>query len=69
MTQKRIFFKGGAGKAGKHAIAYLLGQGHKVLMPLLVFLLRKKSSQPLCGVFHCDAQSHNIGNSKHQLQK
>jgi hypothetical protein len=21
-------------------------------MPLLVFLLRKKSSQPLCGVFH-----------------
>lgn len=31
MTQKRIFFTGGAGKAGKHAIAYLLEQGHKVL--------------------------------------
>lgn len=38
MTQKRIFFTGGTGKAGKHAIAYLLEQGHKVLnvdlMPL-----------------------------------
>jgi nucleoside-diphosphate-sugar epimerase len=31
MTQKRIFFTGGTGKAGKHAIAYLLEQGHKVL--------------------------------------
>src|SRR5690606_23887936 len=27
----RIFFTGGSGKAGKHAIAYLLGQGHKVM--------------------------------------
>lgn len=38
MTQKRIFFTGGTGKAGKHAIAYLINQGHKVLnvdlMPL-----------------------------------
>jgi nucleoside-diphosphate-sugar epimerase len=38
MTQKRIFFTGGSGKAGKHVIPYLLGQGHKVLnvdlMPL-----------------------------------
>lgn len=38
MTQKRIFFTGGTGKAGKHAIAYLIEQGHKVLnvdlMPL-----------------------------------
>ena len=31
MTQKRIFFTGGSGKAGKHVIPYLLGQGHKVL--------------------------------------
>ena len=31
MTQKRIFFTGGTGKAGKHAIAYLIEQGHKVL--------------------------------------
>lgn len=38
MTQKRIFFTGGSGKAGKHVIPYLLDQGHKVLnvdlMPL-----------------------------------
>lgn len=27
----RIFFTGGSGKAGKHAISYLLGQGHQVL--------------------------------------
>ena len=31
MTKQRIFFTGGSGKAGKHAIAYLLAQGHKVL--------------------------------------
>ncbi|GAB3016344.1 NAD-dependent epimerase/dehydratase family protein [Spirosoma pulveris] len=31
MTQKRIFFTGGSGKAGKHVIPYLLDQGHKVL--------------------------------------
>ena len=26
----RIFFTGGAGKAGRHAVAYLTAQGHKV---------------------------------------
>lgn len=31
MTKKRIFFTGGSGKAGKHAIQYLLDQGHRVL--------------------------------------
>lgn len=31
MTQKRIFFTGGTGKAGKHVIPYLLERGHKVL--------------------------------------
>ena len=31
MTKKRIFFTGGSGKAGKHVVAYLLEQGHKVL--------------------------------------
>ena len=31
MTSKRIFFTGGSGKAGKHAIAYLLDQGHRVM--------------------------------------
>ena len=31
MTQKRLFFTGGSGKAGKHVVPYLLGQGHKVL--------------------------------------
>ncbi|RYF64243.1 MAG: NAD(P)-dependent oxidoreductase [Cytophagaceae bacterium] len=31
MTKKRIFFTGGTGKAGKHAIAYLLDQGHRVM--------------------------------------
>ena len=31
MTQKRIFFTGGAGKAGKHVIPYLLDQGHRVM--------------------------------------
>ena len=31
MTQKRIFFTGGSGKAGKHAIQYLINKGHKVL--------------------------------------
>ena len=38
MTKMRVFFTGGAGKAGKHVIPYLLDQGHKVmnvdLMPL-----------------------------------
>lgn len=27
----RILFTGGSGKAGRHAVAYLLGQGHRVL--------------------------------------
>lgn len=27
----RIFFTGGSGKAGKHVISYLLGQGHRVM--------------------------------------
>ncbi len=31
MTQKRIFFTGGSGKAGKHVIPYLLDQGHRVM--------------------------------------
>ncbi len=31
MTKKRIFFTGGSGKAGKHAISYLLDQGHRVM--------------------------------------
>jgi len=31
MTEKRILFTGGSGKAGKYVIAYLLDQGHKVL--------------------------------------
>lgn len=31
MTKKRIFFTGGSGKAGKHAIHYLLDQGHRVM--------------------------------------
>ncbi|OYX28083.1 MAG: nucleoside-diphosphate-sugar epimerase [Flavobacteriales bacterium 32-35-8] len=31
MTKKRILFTGGTGKAGKHAIAYLLEQGHRVM--------------------------------------
>ena len=31
MTQKRILFTGGSGKAGKYVIAYLLDQVHKVL--------------------------------------
>ncbi|WP_163718394.1 NAD-dependent epimerase/dehydratase family protein [Mangrovibacterium lignilyticum] len=31
MTKKRILFTGGSGKAGKHAIHYLLDQGHKVM--------------------------------------
>ncbi len=31
MTQKRLFFTGGSGKAGKHVIPYLLGQGHRVM--------------------------------------
>ena len=31
MTAKRIFFTGGSGKAGKHAVAYLLEQGHRVM--------------------------------------
>jgi len=31
MTQKRILFTGGSGKAGKHVIPYLLDQGYRVL--------------------------------------
>ena len=31
MPSKRILFTGGSGKAGRHAIAYLLGQGHCIL--------------------------------------
>ncbi|HAS56916.1 MAG TPA: nucleoside-diphosphate-sugar epimerase [Algoriphagus sp.] len=31
MTQKRILFRGGSGKAGKHVIPYLLNQGYRVL--------------------------------------
>ena len=31
MTNKRILFTGGSGKAGKHAVAYLVAQGHKVI--------------------------------------
>ena len=31
MTNKRIFFTGGSGKAGKHVIPYLLEQGHRVM--------------------------------------
>lgn len=38
MTQKRILFTGGSGKAGKHVISYLLNQGHRVLNVDLVRL-------------------------------
>ena len=31
MQQKRIFFTGGSGKAGKHVISYLLDAGHRVM--------------------------------------
>ena len=31
MTAKRILFTGGSGKAGKHAVAYLIDQGYRVL--------------------------------------
>lgn len=31
MTRKRILFTGGAGKAGKHVVPYLLDQGHRVV--------------------------------------
>lgn len=31
MTKQRILFTGGSGKAGKHVIPYLLGQGHRVM--------------------------------------
>tara|TARA_R110001606_G_scaffold128777_1_gene263412 strand:+ start:545 stop:1447 length:903 start_codon:yes stop_codon:yes gene_type:complete len=31
MTAKRILFTGGSGKAGKHAVAYLVDQGYRVL--------------------------------------
>ena len=31
MTKKRIFFTGGAGKAGRHVVPYLLDQGHRVM--------------------------------------
>jgi len=30
-TAKRIVFTGGAGKAGRHVIPYLLSKGHEVL--------------------------------------
>ena len=33
---QRILFTGGSGKAGRHAIAYLLAQGHRVLNADLV---------------------------------
>ena len=29
--QKRVFFTGASGKAGKHTAAYLIQKGHKVL--------------------------------------
>ena len=35
---KRIFFTGGSGKAGKHAIPYLLDQGYRVMNVDLVHL-------------------------------
>lgn len=38
MTKKRILFTGGSGKAGKHVIAYLLNQGHRVMNVDLVRL-------------------------------
>ena len=31
MTARRILFTGGSGKAGKHVIPYLLGQGYRVM--------------------------------------
>jgi len=31
MNNKRVFFTGGSGKAGKHVIPYLLGKGYRVL--------------------------------------
>src|SRR3954462_1634354 len=31
MSKQRILFTGGSGKAGKHVIPYLLGQGHRVM--------------------------------------
>jgi nucleoside-diphosphate-sugar epimerase len=37
-AQMRIFFTGGSGKAGRHAIAYLLEQGHRVTNADLVSL-------------------------------
>ena len=38
MIKKRILFTGGSGKAGKHVIAYLLDQGHRVMNVDLVRL-------------------------------
>lgn len=38
MTKQRIFFTGGSGKAGKHVIPYLLGQGHRVMNVDMVHL-------------------------------
>ena len=38
MTPKRILFTGGSGKAGRHVVAYLLEQGHRVLNVDLVSL-------------------------------
>lgn len=34
----RVFFTGGSGKAGRHVVPYLVGQGHKVLNVDKVFL-------------------------------
>tara|TARA_R110002051_G_scaffold252881_1_gene312063 strand:- start:319 stop:1221 length:903 start_codon:yes stop_codon:yes gene_type:complete len=31
MTKKRILFTGGAGKAGKHVVPFLLAQGHRLM--------------------------------------
>lgn len=31
MNKKRVFFTGGSGKAGRHAVSYLLDQGHRVM--------------------------------------
>src|SRR5918993_4483554 len=38
MTGKRILFTGGSGKAGRHVIPYLIGQGHRVMNVDLVRL-------------------------------
>lgn len=38
ITTRRVLFTGGSGKAGKHAVAYLLDQGHRVMNVDLVAL-------------------------------